>query len=242
MDIQYLLATARYIEMNPVAAGLVSSPEDYRWSSARAHLEGQEDKLVRVAPLLGIISDWKSYLRPSLSDEVDLIHRHERTGRPLGGLGLDHKLGHKRKAVIIKYTVPGTPELPRSRNSPVPGTRPRNSKSGKKLRATGQVQVRVVDGSYMAYGAKLSVKRGRLKFNDGPVNNPALDILALRDVGTVRAGVKVTGTAEFPEVNLFSQPALPKKDILGYIFLGRPIRFEQREADLLALGAGTLLP
>jgi hypothetical protein len=226
MDIQYLLATARYIEMNPVAAGLVSSPEDYRWSSARAHLEGQEDKLVRVAPLLGIISDWKSYLRPSLSDEVDLIHRHERTGRPLGGLGLDHKLGHKRKAVIIKYTVPGTPV--------------RNSKSGKKLRATGQV--RVVDGSYMAYGAKLSVKRGRLKFNDGPVNNPALDILALRDVGTVRAGVKVTGTAEFPEVNLFSQPALPKKDILGYIFLGRPIRFEQREADLLALGAGTLLP
>ena len=106
MDIQYLLATARYIEMNPVAAGLVSKPEDYRWSSARAHLQGQDDKLVRVAPLLGIISDWKSYLELSSNDEVDLIHRHERTGRPLGGIAfiesLEHKLGR-----ILKPQKPG---------------------------------------------------------------------------------------------------------------------------------------
>ncbi|MBN2428549.1 MAG: translocation/assembly module TamB domain-containing protein [Deltaproteobacteria bacterium] len=106
--------------------------------------------------------------------------------------------------------------------------------------ATGQV--RVVDGSYTAYGAKLNVKRGHINFKDGPADNPSLDILALREVGTVRAGVKVTGTAEFPEVNLYSQPAMPDKDILGYIFLGRPIRSEQQEADMLALGAGTLMP
>jgi putative transposase len=98
--------------MKPVAAGLVSSPEDYRWSSARAHLEGQDDKLVRVAPLLGIISDWKSYLRPSLNDEVDLIHRHERTGRPLGGPAFVGALEHKLRR-ILKPQKPG----PKKRSS-----------------------------------------------------------------------------------------------------------------------------
>ena len=43
MDEQYLLATARYIEMNPVAAELVQNPEDYRWSSAQAHLAGEDE-------------------------------------------------------------------------------------------------------------------------------------------------------------------------------------------------------
>ena len=84
MDEQHLLATARYVEMNPVAAGLVERPEDYRWSSARAHLEGQDDELVKVAPLLDLVSDWSSFLSLSSEDELDLLHRHERTGRPLG--------------------------------------------------------------------------------------------------------------------------------------------------------------
>ena len=52
MDEQYLLAIARYVEMNPVAAKLVQDPGDYRWSSAHAHLVGQDDDLVRVLPLL----------------------------------------------------------------------------------------------------------------------------------------------------------------------------------------------
>jgi putative transposase len=46
------LATARYIEMNPVAAKLVQNPEDYRWSSAQAHLAGEDDGLAQVSPCL----------------------------------------------------------------------------------------------------------------------------------------------------------------------------------------------
>lgn len=84
MDEQHLLAAARYIEMNPVAAGLVQHPADYRWSSARAHLENSDDDLVKVDPLLRLIPDWKSFLHLSSDDEIDLLHRHERTGRPLG--------------------------------------------------------------------------------------------------------------------------------------------------------------
>lgn len=84
MDERHLLAAARYVEMNPVAAGLAKHPEEYRWSSARAHMSGENDVLVKVAPLLAVVSDWRLFLELSPQDELTLLHRHERTGRPLG--------------------------------------------------------------------------------------------------------------------------------------------------------------
>jgi putative transposase len=84
MGESHALAAARYIEMNPVAAKLVANPQDYRWSSARAHLEGKDDGLVRVAPLLEMVGDWRNFLALTSDEDVDLLHRHERTGRPLG--------------------------------------------------------------------------------------------------------------------------------------------------------------
>ena len=71
LDEQYLLATARYIERNPVAANLVERPEDYRWSSTRAHLEGKDDELVKVAPLLDLVPNWSNFL--SLSVGVKIV-------------------------------------------------------------------------------------------------------------------------------------------------------------------------
>ena len=53
-------------------------------SSARAHLEKSDDDLAKVDPLLNMVPDWKSFLHLSSDDELDLLHRHERTGRPLG--------------------------------------------------------------------------------------------------------------------------------------------------------------
>ena len=84
MDEQYLLETARYIEMNPVAAKMVQRPEDYPWSSAKAHLKGEDDHLVKVRPLLQIVPDWSDFLQLSSDEEIALIQRHDRTGRPLG--------------------------------------------------------------------------------------------------------------------------------------------------------------
>lgn len=47
---RYLLSCMRYIELNPVRAGLVESAADYRWSSYRANVLGREDALVTPHP------------------------------------------------------------------------------------------------------------------------------------------------------------------------------------------------
>lgn len=84
MDETYLLAAARYVEMNPVAAGIVARPEDYCWSSARAHLASHDDDLTKVEPLLSMVGNWKDFLSLSSEEEMNTFRKHERTGRPLG--------------------------------------------------------------------------------------------------------------------------------------------------------------
>ncbi len=55
MDEPYLLAAARYVELNPLRAGLVNRSADWRWSSAQAHLLACDVRLVQVAPLLAMV-------------------------------------------------------------------------------------------------------------------------------------------------------------------------------------------
>ena len=86
MNELYLLACTRYIENNPVRAKLVGRAEQWAWSSAGAHISGQNDNLVNVAPLLSIIKDdWRNFLAEATSSaEINDIRQHEQTGRPLG--------------------------------------------------------------------------------------------------------------------------------------------------------------
>jgi putative transposase len=86
MDEKYLLTAARYVELNPVRAKLVENPEDYRWSSALAHVTGNDDELVRVKPLLEMVDNWKEFLANTVTNsELEEMRHHENTGRPLGG-------------------------------------------------------------------------------------------------------------------------------------------------------------
>ena len=85
MDDEHLLMAARYVELNPVRAGLVERPAQYRWSSASAHLAGVDDALVRTQPLLEKVGDWDAFLAgPTHGTTAELFQTHERTGRPLG--------------------------------------------------------------------------------------------------------------------------------------------------------------
>jgi putative transposase len=62
-DETHLLAAARYVELNPVKAGMVRSAEEYPWSSARFHLGlVANDVLVKDKNLLGLVENWEGYL------------------------------------------------------------------------------------------------------------------------------------------------------------------------------------
>ncbi len=102
MDESYTMVAARYVELNPVRANMVKRPEEYAWSSTRAHLDGNDDRLVRVGPLLAAVGDWAAFLAGGPDqDENEGLRRHERTGRPLGDApfmeGLEKSLGRSLK-------------------------------------------------------------------------------------------------------------------------------------------------
>ena len=86
LDENHLLACVRYIELNPVRAGIVKTPESWRWSSARAHVKRIDDILVQTKPLLSMInSSWRKFISSDAREsEMALFRKHERTGRPIG--------------------------------------------------------------------------------------------------------------------------------------------------------------
>lgn len=85
MDEAHLMAAARYVPMNPVRARLVGRPQDWPWSSARAHLAGADDGLVTVGPLLERIGDFGRFLDEGCDPDVEqALRTAETTGRPLG--------------------------------------------------------------------------------------------------------------------------------------------------------------
>ena len=106
---------------------------------------------------------------------------------------------------------------------------------------TGRGEIRVVEGIYSAYGVQLKITRGRILFAGGPVDRPTLDILALRTIGEIKAGVQVGGTPREPVVKLYSDPAMPDTDVLSYIVLGHPMGGDRESAGLLMGAAGALL-
>jgi putative transposase len=85
MDEEYLYSAVRYIERNPVRAGIVKYAEDFYWSSAKTHVYGEKDELLTEFYLSSIIPDWASYLREETSEsEKELFRSHAHSGYPLG--------------------------------------------------------------------------------------------------------------------------------------------------------------
>jgi len=107
LDEQYLYAAVRYVERNPVRAGLVKRAEDYPWSSAKAHVLKEKDILLSDNFMLSEIEDWSSYLAEDDRDiDRNLFREHARTGRPLG----DDKFITKLEEItgkVLKKKKPG---------------------------------------------------------------------------------------------------------------------------------------
>ncbi len=107
MDHPHLMAAARYIERNPVRAEIVKRAEEYRWSSAKAHLHITKDDLIAKSELDDEITDWKSYLSQDEPEEtLKLLRSHLATGRPQGDEKFIEKL-EKISGRVLKKKRPG---------------------------------------------------------------------------------------------------------------------------------------
>ncbi|SEA82124.1 putative transposase, partial [Desulfuromusa kysingii] len=86
LDQQHLLAAGRYVERNPVAAGMVESPVDHNWSSARFNCGVvEDDPLVRERSLPSMVDNWMNFLETTDGEQDLRIQKRTKTGRPLGG-------------------------------------------------------------------------------------------------------------------------------------------------------------
>jgi translocation and assembly module TamB len=131
--------------------------------------------------------------------------------------------------------------------------------AGLKARLTGSIAVRsgydnvtngtgelsIEDGKYTAYGRQLDIQRGRLIFNGGVVEDPGIDIRAVKEFPDVTAGVNVRGTLRAPRITFFSDPSLTQSQILSLLLAGGSLESVQNRqngaaAQLLAQGGAIL--
>ncbi|MGQ0749995.1 MAG: translocation/assembly module TamB domain-containing protein [Betaproteobacteria bacterium] len=113
------------------------------------------------------------------------------------------------------------------------------TKPGQALRAKGAV--RTVRGIYTALGQRLEIERGELLFS-GPIDNPGLDIRAMRKRQAVEAGVEVTGTLNTPLVRVVSEPPVAESEAISWLLLGHGTGDASRgDLAMLPLAASALL-
>jgi translocation and assembly module TamB len=112
---------------------------------------------------------------------------------------------------------------------------------------TGQGQI-AVNGTYRAYGQNLQIQRGQLLFASTPIDNPGLNIRAVRKLNpnaTIdegqEVGLLVSGTAQRPVLTVFSNPVMEQSDALSYLVTGKPLsQVKGGEGDMVGAAAQAL--
>ncbi|MFO1413108.1 MAG: translocation/assembly module TamB domain-containing protein [Burkholderiales bacterium] len=104
----------------------------------------------------------------------------------------------------------------------------------------GRGTIYAVGGTYFVFGQRLDIDRGRVIF-DGPLGNPALDVVALRKNLAVEAGVEVTGTVRVPRVRLVSNPPVPDGEKLSWLLTGQGLDRASRADLALSAASASLL-
>lgn len=118
------------------------------------------------------------------------------------------------------------------------------ARPGREMTANGGLDVR---GRYKAYGQDLTISRGQLTWNNNIVSDPRVSLRAERKVGDVTAGIDVSGRAESPRADVWSEPAMSQSEALSYLVLGRGLstassdETQQVSAASAALSAGSSL-
>jgi putative transposase len=115
LDERHLLAAVRYVENNPVVAGMAKRAWQYKWSSAAYHVGAiKKDVLVNSRNLYGLVKDWRTYLDEQVEgmDDINNLRRATKTGRPAG----DHdfvKNIEKLTGRLLRREKPGPKKKPK---------------------------------------------------------------------------------------------------------------------------------
>ncbi|RZJ04577.1 MAG: DUF490 domain-containing protein, partial [Rubrivivax sp.] len=173
---------------------------------------------------------------PKLADDV-IVTRSSRDNGPVAppapkaakqtqvNVALDFGNDFKVRGRGLATTLRGQLQITQKNDSP--------------LRVTGKLDAD--GGQYAAYGQKLDIERGDISFT-GSLDNPSLDLLAVRPNLDVRVGVYVGGTALAPRVSLYSEPEMRDTDKLSWLLLGRePSGLGGNDTALLQRAAVALL-
>ncbi len=158
--------------------------------------------------------------KPSLSDDVVIVGKSAR--KAVTPLALDLVIGLGEGIVVRGHGL----------DAVLVGQLQFKNEAGEALRAQGAM--RVVRGTFAAYGRELEIEKGLLFFNGSP-GNPGLDILAMRRGQPVEAGVAVLGTALSPRIVLVSEPTVADAEKLSWLVLGRGLNAATGGGDLAAL-------
>ncbi|WP_028451209.1 translocation/assembly module TamB domain-containing protein [Chitinilyticum aquatile] len=145
---------------------------------------------------------------PKLSDDVVIVGRAPKQEGNLMKMALQLDLDLGKDFRVRGYGLDAT----------LAGQLRLRAQPGKPLAGSGTLSVEE-GGQFRAYGQKLDIDRGILSFQ-GPLDNPGLDILAVRRNQQVEAGVKVTGSARSPRVSLYSEPTVSDTEKLSWLMFG----------------------
>jgi translocation and assembly module TamB len=166
---------------------------------------------------------------PELSDDVVIVGKNEKPGTK-ATIALD---------VAISLGEKGIRLYGRGLDAMLSGQIQLLANAGGALRAQGTL--RVASGTFKAYQRELAIEQGSVRFN-GPLGNPALDILAMRRGQEVEAGVSVRGTVLAPRITLVSEPTVSDAEKLSWLVLGRGLSGTgDSEQAVLQSAAGSLL-
>jgi len=92
LDDAHMWSAVRYVERNPVRAGLVGRAEDWRWSSAAAHCGRRTDPILSPIRMPWPVTNWSAYLGQEDDEETKLLRAQTFTGRPCGSIEFIERL------------------------------------------------------------------------------------------------------------------------------------------------------
>lgn len=176
--------------------------------------------------------------RPSLDEDVIILGKQDQQ--------VKSKLGIEFDKLNIDFGNTPNPPYDESRHFILRGQGLNAALSGQvnltgtipQLEALGTLNV---NGTYMAYGQLLNIETGQINLS-GPITNAGLNIVAMRNLDTVKAGVKLSGDIKTPQLKLVSVPETTNEDKLSLLVLGRPMsEAGNSELALLSVAAGALL-